>query len=780
MKTKFTFLVISVLLTIGVLAQQRTDYSTVFLEGGSSYARNNPSSTYWYGYTYVFNNSPAEESDFVVDKYELNSSNEVSWITSQTLVQDIPQDLKVTSCTFRNNLYAFYWVNESTTEIKYWEKKFDDDFHRFSIPVNKTILQQMAAVPMGDTLYLFFVDDADQYVKYYEIVYDSVLSHLELLSQEPVIVNQTYKSIGNVAAITYVDNELNERIMIAYPGETDARSDNKIVIYIGVPGHFEYYTQKPCYYDHHAARVSLAQGSVNGASTDSYMIQVGYTFYYDGEGLARCEIDVTHNSISDWEILTHSSNIIGQTTWFMELYSKATHSREKYLIQGYACGDGARGAFWKSDWLTYEDQIQESVPFEYASKFNNLVLVVEGAPPYTLNGYTYYDSEFDFNSLSEFDYVQGIENSVTASTTYSLGIGVNMGVGPVTAGFKTSFMQSSGTSNTTSESITEKIQPTRIAADSAGQMYYYYVTPTVVRSRWLMRDYDGNAIQPNRNLFFFQVTSPQLLSKTVLFDQFEDKSPRAYDLESYESRDVVNMSGISEILHKETNVDFSGSSAAIDVDFVSTHTVTNQKSYEVSLGIDAEYGIFSASAEATASIEYDRESTTTYQNGFHIEWGLFSPKYPEDTNNVQQFSPTVYIMRTTDSSAYFLDGLDGVFKDFKPFFVTYEVSDIVYGKFTDPPYSISEYTDLISKYSLIQYPNPCDDHTVFSYDLPQKSNVSLMVYDATGRSVGGSLNENQAVGSHEIEFSTRPLPGGLYFYRMMIDKDLITGKIIKR
>ena len=291
-----------------------------------------------------------------------------------------------------------------------------------------------------------------------------------------------------------------------------------------------------------------------------------------------------------------------------------------------------------------------------------------------------------------------------------------------------------------------------------------------------MQDYEGNDIQPNRNLFFFNFTTPVM--KTMTYDLsdsiYGDISPRAYDLHSYESRGVPNLSGLQELYRYETDIDIAlGGSGSLNLTFTNTETDTFDESFEVSLGIEAQGEIFSGSAGASAGFEYTRERTTTCSNSFYIDWDIIGPINTNDTSNIRSYSPVAYIMKTTDSTAYFL--LDGL-KNYKPYFVTYEVTDIEQGEFLE---YIGENQEVINKYKFSNYPNPCSDKSNFKYVLPNRSHVDLTIYNAYGQIVNVPLNETQNVGKHQYELSAIHLPIGVYYYRLQIDNDLITGKIIK-
>lgn len=761
-----------------LFGQEKTDYSTFLLENLD--ATLSVSSTYWMGGTYAFFIAFSPQGGVLaVNKYYISESGVVAYVNEELFHNLSTNSLQVTSCVYKKDLYCFLFIGFiEEYEIMYFVKSLDHDFEPHSISINEHITQQMAAVSFNDTIYMFFVDEADKLVKYYEIVYSDAHSKLVLVNETPTILNNEYTSVGNVAAITYVNDSLTEQIMVAFPGAIEGKSNNKINLFSGNPGQFELIGQKPSVHNFHIFELSMIQGSVKGASTGSYNIQFGYNIAFDAnKGPARCEFSLKTNEFSDWELLDFPGNdLLANYTWFMEFYTKPTHTRKKYIVHGYNNAAYNYGILWESDILQYADKTEEVAPISHAKDLFDLVLVAEGAPPYALNGYKLSDPAFDVVPPSTFDYVVSNENSISTLTTYSLSVEANMGLGPVTAGFKDSFMESSGTTVTETTTITQQIIPPKIDSDSAGLMWYYYVAPTVERERWIMRDWEGNDIEPKRNLFFFKLNSPQMLNFSYKLDYFGTNSPRAYDLESYKLREVQNIAGIEVIKHISGVVDFAGSSTTINVDFSESHTIKHDEKFEVSVGVDADYGIFSASASITTSLEYERERTTTCEKGFKIDWALFAAKNPEDENNVRRFTPAVFITKTTDSTAYFL--LEE-FKQYKPFFITYEVDSITYGNFLDPPYFIGETPELISKYNFSNYPNPFSYQSKFEYTLPHRSNVSLSIYNTYGQLVNMPVNEIQSTGNHQIELKPNILPAGIYYYRLLIDEDLIMGKIIK-
>jgi hypothetical protein len=64
------------------------------------------------------------------------------------------------------------------------------------------------------------------------------------------------------------------------------------------------------------------------------------------------------------------------------------------------------------------------------------------------------------------------------------------------------------------------------------------------------------------------------------------------------------------------------------------------------------------------------------------------------------------------------------------------------------------------------YPNPFNPTTTISFDLPEISNVSIQVYDLTGRQVATAFEGQLSTGHHRIHFDASSLSSGTYMYRL--------------
>jgi parallel beta-helix repeat protein len=84
-----------------------------------------------------------------------------------------------------------------------------------------------------------------------------------------------------------------------------------------------------------------------------------------------------------------------------------------------------------------------------------------------------------------------------------------------------------------------------------------------------------------------------------------------------------------------------------------------------------------------------------------------------------------------------------------------------------------------TEYYLYQnYPNPFNPVTTIKYDLPNTSDVSLIIYDILGRKVKELVNTKQQAGRYEIQFNASNLASGVYIYQLLAEKYLSSRKMI--
>jgi hypothetical protein len=64
------------------------------------------------------------------------------------------------------------------------------------------------------------------------------------------------------------------------------------------------------------------------------------------------------------------------------------------------------------------------------------------------------------------------------------------------------------------------------------------------------------------------------------------------------------------------------------------------------------------------------------------------------------------------------------------------------------------------------YPNPFNPSTVISYQLPEASSVTLVVYDISGRQIAELADGWRDAGVHEASFDASDLVSGVYIYQL--------------
>ena len=85
----------------------------------------------------------------------------------------------------------------------------------------------------------------------------------------------------------------------------------------------------------------------------------------------------------------------------------------------------------------------------------------------------------------------------------------------------------------------------------------------------------------------------------------------------------------------------------------------------------------------------------------------------------------------------------------------------------------------VSTYSLEQnYPNPFNPATKIEYKIQEAGLVLLRVYNVLGKEVATLVNEEKAVGHHNVSFDAGILPSGIYFYTIKTGKFIDTKKMI--
>ncbi|MCK4252526.1 T9SS type A sorting domain-containing protein [candidate division WOR-3 bacterium] len=79
---------------------------------------------------------------------------------------------------------------------------------------------------------------------------------------------------------------------------------------------------------------------------------------------------------------------------------------------------------------------------------------------------------------------------------------------------------------------------------------------------------------------------------------------------------------------------------------------------------------------------------------------------------------------------------------------------------------------------LVVYPNPIYKECNIEYNMSQKTNVNISVFDVVGRLIEEVINENQNAGVYRKTFDMTDLPQGVYFIRLSTEKITEAIKIV--
>jgi hypothetical protein len=76
------------------------------------------------------------------------------------------------------------------------------------------------------------------------------------------------------------------------------------------------------------------------------------------------------------------------------------------------------------------------------------------------------------------------------------------------------------------------------------------------------------------------------------------------------------------------------------------------------------------------------------------------------------------------------------------------------------------------------YPNPLNPTTTISYDLPEAQEISLQVFDVTGRLVETLYNGYKEAGHWDVTWNAGNQTSGIYIYRLKVGDKHISRKML--
>jgi len=97
----------------------------------------------------------------------------------------------------------------------------------------------------------------------------------------------------------------------------------------------------------------------------------------------------------------------------------------------------------------------------------------------------------------------------------------------------------------------------------------------------------------------------------------------------------------------------------------------------------------------------------------------------------------------------------------------------VFGRLADEQLPLPTVLDLGAN-----YPNPFTATTTIPYRLSESASVHLEVIDLHGRRIATLVESIQPAGHHAVRFDAPQLASGIYFYRLRVDSEVKTGRMV--
>lgn len=76
------------------------------------------------------------------------------------------------------------------------------------------------------------------------------------------------------------------------------------------------------------------------------------------------------------------------------------------------------------------------------------------------------------------------------------------------------------------------------------------------------------------------------------------------------------------------------------------------------------------------------------------------------------------------------------------------------------------------------YPNPFNNSTVISFNLPEQDQVKITVFNIAGEEISTLINLEMPAGFHQFRWEADDVPSGVYFYAVETKRSLQTRKLI--
>ena len=419
----------------------------------------------------------------------------------------------------------------------------------------------------------------------------------------------------------------------------------------------------------------------------------------------------------------------------------------------------------------------------------SLIGVVEGPPPYVLNGQNITDlddppSVFTYGTTQSTEVVNSSDWKISTST--SLSVPILDGIFSCGLDLEAALNDNTSTSYSSTYTVLRSVE-----AGEYSLGYYYFEVPTITRYKYNSYLMDDTPTGEYEYIYSITGSAPH----TVAFDSL-----------------CFNPNDITTYLNKVPDQHYpriSGhafpfewlAQAPFESEF--TQGTTYEETEGSSLSIGGNVGIaeiFNVGANYETSISTTH--TTSFGESIRIAIDCPNPRSGH-TEDIEAFYGNAYWLKAPDSNAFWIPKNFKIdpqsqghnFSDQRPWCVTWAVTEIDSNDLN----GVDNSDNLPDKFNLSQnYPNPFSakngSTTTINYSIPSvrlgriaksgpawetnELSVELKVYDILGREVATLVNKNQTPGKYSVQFDAGKLSSGIYFYTLRAGDFTATKKMI--
>lgn len=756
--------------------------------------------TYFNGETYIF--CPDNTRAYIQEiKLDIEPDNTVTLLDVKNLYYDMESGLKIAgkpiaACGFKDKVYLFtspegdipgpIRVSYKTPYSAIPEDSRWNMDHSYILGWNTNV--PAAAIAYNNSMYLFIMHYKEAEKKYTLGItktedgetWDSSTWTFDDIGDD-------MNPDGNFSVCKIRNKEGQTRFLLAY---TSKDSEIKTV-HINPDGLV--YAFKTSYKDDELLKIGALQGSVKGGSTGN-IVQIVYTTkksggLYDNQIYFRkVEYDVQNERFTDYVEFRQNKNKISQSTWQPLVFSDYLEDGNGHLYKKFAvafprleCDDklfGNRNLSQYLDIMTWSSEKFEYQPSadmydsETDSSLWTLVGVIEGAPPYVLNGWILTDDLNDPNRLppdkrpfASLTYGVFQSHSDSREFNFSCSNETEMNVAGFLFGGGSFFKKTSKDSREKNVSVSFSIEP---HIDALG--YWIVMKPTIYRKKYNILDAAGNFID---EYYVFKVSDNHL--KLISFDDLTARSRlNPHDIDSYINRSYP-LNNYNSVFKHAFSAE-RGSSERVRMEVTETESSSVSKGFNLEVGYEGDVIPEIFKVKTVNKFEWEWKTEITQTSGQSVD--IFT-KFVERNHNVETTTDTIgyeggfYWLLPTDGLDNWWIPQNSVFSNDLPWCMTWQVTGLDVKEVTKITAGI-DYNPYVTRMSV--YPNPAGSFAVINFVAEYSADIIITVYNSQGNIVNDLIIDDARIGENTVKLNTANLPQGIYQCVVRIGTDIYSSK----